>query len=144
MKADATKRGLSLDASVALSWCFLDEKSSASDLALDLVSQGSEAFVPSIWPYEVANALAVAERKKRISQPDAALFLEQLQSLNVVVEEGSRSRIFSAVLPIAREYHLSVYDASYLELALRRGLTLATLDHDLKKAAKALKIPLFS
>ncbi len=144
MKAGVTKEPLSLDASIVLSWCFFDEKSNASDAALNLVSaEGAETFVPSIWPYEVANALAVAERKKRIFQSDVSLFLELLKNLNIVIDEGGQSRIFSAVLPIAREYHLSVYDASYLELALRRGLTLATLDNDLKKAAKALKISVF-
>lgn len=133
---------LVLDCSVAMSWCFEEEAGDYADRVLDALEEG-EAFVPSVWPLEVANVLVVAERRGRLKVGESARFLELLQSLPIFVEEVSLPRATGAVLSLARELDLSVYDASYLELAMRSGLALATHDQALAKAADAAGVPRF-
>ena len=133
---------LVLDCSVAMSWCFEEEASDYADRVLDALEEG-EAFVPSVWPLEVANVLVVAERRGRLKVGESARFLELLQSLPIFVEEVSLPRATGAVLSLARELDLSVYDASYLELAMRSGVALATHDQALAKAADAAGVPRF-
>lgn len=141
MKAAASKR-IVIDASVAVSWCFEDESTPYTEWALDQISGGTEATVPAIWPFETANALLTAERHKRLTPAQSTVFLEQLKNLKITVDTAPLSRIFVRVFDEARRWALTVYDAAYLELALRQGLPLATLDNPLKKAAKELGIPL--
>lgn len=133
---------LVLDCSVAMSWCFEEEASDHADRVLDALEEG-EAFVPSVWPLEVANVLVVAERRGRLKVGESARFLELLQSLPIFVEEVSLPRATGAVLSLARELDLSVYDASYLELAMRSGVALATHDQALAKAADAAGVTRF-
>jgi len=133
---------LVLDCSVAMSWCFEEEAGDYADRVLDALEEG-EAFVPSVWPLEVANVLVVAERRGRLKVGESARFLELLQSLPIFVEEVSLPRATGAVLSLARELDLSVYDASYLELAMRSGVALATHDQALAKAADAAGVPRF-
>jgi predicted nucleic acid-binding protein len=133
---------LVLDCSVAMSWCFEEEAGDYADRVLDALEEG-EAFVPSVWPLEVANVLVVAERRGRLKVGESARFLELLQSLPIFVEEVSLPRATGAVLSLARELDLSVYDASYLELAMRSGVALATHDQALAKAANAAGVPRF-
>jgi len=124
-----------LDASVTVAWALEDEEDTYSEKILDILRQG-EAWVPSIWPLEVANALLVAERRKRLARADVENFLSLLQELPIQVERDTILRIWGEVLSLAREEGLSVYDAAYLNLAMRLGLPLATLDQTLKKAAR--------
>ncbi|HAF70628.1 MAG: PilT protein domain protein [Acetothermia bacterium 64_32] len=131
-----------LDASVALAWGLEDESNPYTDAALDALEHG-EALVPSIWPLEVSNALLMAERRERISQAMVAEFLEYLRSLPIVVEQSGPEQIFGEVLLLAREQGLSVYDAAYLDLALRRGLPLATQDRALRTAAFRMGVEIF-
>jgi predicted nucleic acid-binding protein len=133
---------LVLDCSVAMSWCFEEEASDDSDRVLDALQKG-EALVPSVWPLEVANVLVMAERRGRLKAGESARFLELLQSLPIFVEEVSLPRATGAVLSIARELDLSVYDASYLELAMRSGVALATHDLALARAADTVGVPRF-
>jgi predicted nucleic acid-binding protein len=130
-----------LDASVTVAWCFEDEASEYTESVLDLL-RGTEAVVPTIWTLEVANALLVAERRGRLSDAEATRFLEVLDNLSVRVDAGSGPAGIARVLPIARSYGLSAYDAAYLELAMRLGLSLATLDEALKRASTAADVPL--
>jgi predicted nucleic acid-binding protein len=123
-----------LDASVALAWCFPDEIPAYAEMTRNAARE-SELIAPSIWPFEVANALLVAERRRRLKLGEAARFLALLESLDVEIEP-STTAIASEGLTIARSNSLSVYDASYLALALRRGARLATLDTSLAKAAR--------
>ena len=126
--------GFVLDCSVAVAWCFGDETNSYTEAALqDLADSG--AVVPSIWPLEMANVLLVAERRKRISKAQSRRFFELLQTLPIAVDEVSAARAWNGVLSLAREQHLSAYDAAYLELAMREGLPIATRDNALRKAA---------
>lgn len=130
-----------LDASVALAWCFADEAISYADTVLDLLIAGGQAVVPPVWAYEVANALLVGERRGRIGVLEETQFLQQLSSYPVTIESLWTTQIFGAVLTIARETGLTVYDAAYLELALREGLPLATINTDLRAAARKAGVP---
>lgn len=125
-----------LDASVALAWCFDDEKDRGALGVLERL-RSDEAVVPPIWSLEVANGLVAAERRQRLDGVAVARAGRLILALPIVVEPMDRERSLSAILPVARRRDLSVYDASYLELALRRGIPLATLDRGLAQAARA-------
>ena len=132
-----------LDGSLALAWYFADE----ADPYADEVARGlatREAVVPSLWRLEIANALIVGERRRRSTQAQAAAFLARLELLPIVIDDQTDARAWSETLRIARTHALSAYDAAYLELAMRRGLPLASLDHPLKAAATAVGVPLFT
>ena len=122
-----------LDASIAACWAFDDEDHPVGALALDRVRE-DEAVVPAPWWFEVRNLLIVNERRGRITERDTAAFLRGLSRLGLVID---RSPDEGVVLALARKHRLTVYDASYLELSLREGLPLATLDGDLVRAARA-------
>ncbi len=129
-----------LDCSMTLCWCFEDEKTERSESLLDAL-EGGVTMVPSLWYFEVANALVVAERRGRISRAAAAAFLNLLSALPIVVDPESATHAWSGVITLAREHRLSAYDAAYLELALRRGSPLATRDQRLASAAETLGVP---
>lgn len=143
MKAAATKRFV-LDASVAVAWCFEDEATKFTENVLDLLSGGAEAVVPAIWPVEVANALLAAERRKRIALAQVTALLQRIAGLPIAVLPIDPARAFEHILPVARQQSLSGNDAAYLELALRQGLPLATLDEQLRRAAKTTGVVLLS
>jgi predicted nucleic acid-binding protein len=132
-----------IDNSVVMSWCFKDETSQYADAILDRL-QESTAFVPSIWPLEVVNVLLVAERKKRLRQADSVRFITLLSQLPITVEYERTGTVMNDLLTLARASDLSSYDASYLDLSMRKGLPLATLDGRLLKAAKKTNVPIFS
>ena len=136
------KSAFVLDASVAISWCFEDEANPYSEAVLGLLRR-AVAHVPAIWPLEVVNALLVGERRKRLTRSKSSRFLGTLQSLPIKVDAGNPSRAFGQILALAREHGLTSYDASYLDLAAQHGLSLATLDDRLRKAAKAVRVPLW-
>ena len=131
-----------LDASVAVAWCFEDEQTPYTEWLLSALTSGTEALVPALWPFEVANALLAAERRKRITVAQASHFLSRLADLGISIDSLDPSRVFEQVISQAREWNLTVYDAAYLELALREGLPLATLDNHLKGAAHSAGIPI--
>jgi predicted nucleic acid-binding protein len=120
-----------LDASITACWAFQDEDHPDAGLAFQRM-RAEEAIVPCLWWFEVRNILVVNERRRRISESDTAAFLLNLSRLRVQLERLPEG---DAVLRLARTHRLSVYDAAYLELAQRKGLPLATLDADLRKAA---------
>ncbi len=122
-----------LDASIAACWAFEDEDHPGAALALERI-RADEARVPSLWWFEVRNVLLINERRGRISETDTAGFLRDLSRLGVTLD---RSPDEAALLSLARRHRLTVYDASYLELARRDALPLATLDADLACAAQA-------
>ncbi|MGH7869092.1 MAG: type II toxin-antitoxin system VapC family toxin [Candidatus Dormibacteraceae bacterium] len=130
-----------LDASVTLSWLFEDEQTAYTESILDYL-YNSSAVVPTIWPLEIGNSMVVGERRGRVSIARGEQFLRQLGDLPISVESVDLNRLFSSLLNIAREHQLSVYDASYLELALRDGIPLASKDTRLCRGAQALGVPL--
>jgi predicted nucleic acid-binding protein len=125
-----------LDGSLAVAWCFPDEQAPYAQAVLDALAS-TTAFVPSLWHLEVANALLMGERRKRSTEADTARWLAFLTPLPITVDDETPTRAWGDVLRLARAHTLSAYDAAYLELALRRGLPLATLDGKLKAAAAA-------
>lgn len=126
-----------LDCSVALSWCFPDE----SDPYAASVSEAmrkAKAHVPSVWWLEVANGILVAERRGRLVRSDIAEFSLILSSIRIEQDTDLIGARMDELIALARRYSLSSYDASYLDLAIKRGLPLATLDGRLREAvAKA-------
>jgi len=135
MKAGAIKR-LVLDASVAVAWCFPEESTPFTEGVLDLLASGTEAVTAAIWPFEVANALLMGERRKRISVAQVTTVLQRISSLPITVDPIRTDTAFGQILSVARHEQLTEYDAAYLELALREGLPLATLDNGLWRAAR--------
>ena len=123
-----------LDASVALAWCFEDDSSGYSDRILDALLT-DEAIVTHLWTLEVPNGLVIAERRGRIDQAKANGFIRTILALPIAMDPGSRSAGSLEVRRLARLHRLSVYDASYLDLALRTALPLATIDVALRAAA---------
>lgn len=133
---------LVVDASVTLSWAFEDAGNAYADLVLEALAE-VKACVPNIWPLEVGNALLVAERRGRLNQADSVQFLALLWQLPIVVEAGRADLMLGETLALAREQRLSTYDATYLHLAMRRGLPLATNDEAMRQAAARAGVPLF-
>jgi predicted nucleic acid-binding protein len=125
-----------------MAWCFEDECDQYADAVLGALRE-TEAVVPAIWPLEVANVLLVAERTKRLKKADSARFVELLRGLSIAVEALNSESVLSRVLASGRESGLSSYDAAYLELAMRQGITLATRDKALKRACKKGGVSLF-
>ncbi|HEX5413037.1 MAG TPA: type II toxin-antitoxin system VapC family toxin [Terriglobia bacterium] len=125
-----------VDASATLPWCFADEATATTNALLTPLQTGDEALVPAHWPAEVANALLIAVRHGRISSRDADQFLEDLDVLAIRIDTATQKLIRLHILPIAEKHSLTIYDAAYLELAMRRAVPLATLDDDLRKAAR--------
>jgi predicted nucleic acid-binding protein len=118
---------LVIDSSAALSWCFEDEASPESDLLFgQLRDQG--AVVPGLWHLEVANVLLQAERRGRITTGDVATRLELIAELPIATDNETTRRAWREILALARAEGLTTYDASYLELAIRRALPLQTKD----------------
>ncbi|MCA9415364.1 MAG: type II toxin-antitoxin system VapC family toxin [Candidatus Omnitrophica bacterium] len=118
-----------------MSWCFEDESSEYADKVLESL-ENCEAVVPSIWPLEVGNVLLVAERRNRIDEASSTHFLEILNALPIQVEPEPPDRIFTRILSLARKHEMSTYDASYLDLALRLDVQIATLDESLRRTTK--------
>ena len=130
-----------IDSSITMAWCFEDEKTAYTEDVLDAVSAGTVAVVPALWTYEVLNVLTIAQRRKRMTQAQALHFLRELQSFSIRIDEKQIGHSALEVMSLAGQHHLTAYDAAYLELALREGVPLATLDQNLKTAAKAAGVP---
>lgn len=126
---------LVLDSSATLAWVHDDERTAAVESLFDGVVRDG-AIVPALWHLEVANSLTVAVRRKRIDAQYRDGVLDDLSQLDIVVDGETDRRAWSATLQLAETYALSVYDAAYLELALRVGRPLATLDIALARAAQ--------
>lgn len=124
-----------IDASTALAWGFPDESSDYADAVL-VVLEGKTIYVPSVWSLEITTAVLAGERKKRLGQAEILRFTKLLQGLSVLEDVQPVGDYLGNVLPLARQYNLSAYDAAYLELAIRHGAPLATLDDKLENAAK--------
>ncbi len=134
-----------LDNSVTMRWFFGD--GSPQDLAyagkvLDAMKHDN-AVVPVTWGLEVANVIARAEARALVTEARSSAFLEMLGDVDIEADTATFVHVLSDTLQLARRYQLSAYDASYLELALRRGISLATLDEDLQKAARKAGVKKF-
>ena len=128
-----------LDCSVAAAWLFEDEASPETDALLDRLADGP-ALVPLHWRLELANVLVQAERRRRITPAQVATSVDFVERLPIEVDAETERRSFREVLALARSANLTSYDAAYLELALRKGLDLATQDRALVQAAHGLQV----
>jgi predicted nucleic acid-binding protein len=128
-----------LDASVTLSWLLRDASSRNAPYAFAVLNAlrapGVSAEVPVTWGLEIANVIARGEAKAQITEAQSEAFLELLNAASIQADAATFTHALSNTLHLARRYRLSSYDASYLELALRSALPLATLDGDLQRAA---------
>jgi len=122
-----------IDASVTLAWCFDDESSPAADAVLDRLER-EDALAPAHWPPEVANALRTAERRGRLDPTDLGRLRGLLSGLPVEIAPVELSTALWSVLEVARAHELTACHAAYLDLALVRGLPLATVDGRLRAA----------
>ena len=134
--------GFILDASVTLPWRFEDEATVWTEALLNRVARGEEVIVPAHWALEVANGLLTALRRGRVTAWQVREFCEDLAAFPIRVERAYVPEQWSAIISLAERHGLTVYDASYLELSQRYSLPLATLDRDLRKAARAASVPL--
>lgn len=134
---------LVVDASVALSWCFADEASDLSRRSL-LAASAHGVVVPSIWRYEVANVLRAGVKLKRISEEEMSSVLILLNRPTVKMADLTLSDLMGPVMALAVAHNVSVYDASYLHVALSQSLPLATQDRRLQDAAIAAGCAMFS
>lgn len=129
-----------LDASVALSWFFDDEFSPYSDSIAEIMPR-SQAVVPIVWPLEMANGFLTAFRRGKLPETKAPSLIGAINRLRVTFDPGIAPEFLTqATLTVGLAHRLSAYDASYLELAMRRGLPLATQDERLRRVADAVGI----
>lgn len=130
-----------LDCSVTLTWVFSGEATAKTD-ALHTSLSTSAAWVPALWALEVSNVLCMSERTGKIKTADALQFKELLMKLPIYVDDTTMHQAFQTISMLAREHGLTVYDATYLELAIRKSLPLATLDKKLIEAASRVGAPI--
>ena len=132
-----------VDCSVTMAWCFADELDEYADTVLQAMSN-NQATVPALWPLEVANTLLHGERRRRLTVAASQRFLGLLEALPIEIDRETAVRATGPTLAVAREYGLTVYDAAYLELSMREGLSLATRDKKMRTAVKAAGVKLFT
>lgn len=135
---------LVIDGSTALGFVLKDEGDATALTVLAEISKGRRTFVPAHWWVEVANGLIMAERRKRTTQADTAEALSLLGKLPVETDIETGIHALGETPTLARQYALTIYDAAYLELAMRHGATLATTDTALAKAARKAGVNLLS
>ncbi len=128
--------GFVADSSVGVAWAVLSQSSDAAADLLNDVASGAALVVPVLWTFEVANSLLVLVRRNRITPQQCARACGELMRLNPIADEEGPRLALSKISDLAKQYALSVYDAAYLELAMRRRLPLASRDVALNKAAK--------
>ena len=134
-----------LDNSVAMRWLLASNKASDQRYAESVLKSmaNAEALVPNLWNLEAANVLLGATNRKDIEISEVERFTVQLENLPITVDTLTANQVFGHTISLAKAYRLSSYDAAYLELALREGLPLATLDKDLLKAASRSDIKIY-
>lgn len=130
-----------VDNSVALAWCFEDEQTVGIMEILDRVTDAG-AVAPQLWPLEALNGLLMAERRGRINREVRQRLAGFLQELPIEIDDETASRSWATTARLAEQHRLTAYDATYLELAMRLGMPLATSDVALIAAAKVAGVPL--
>lgn len=128
-----------LDCSVAVAWFFEDEANPETDALLDRTME-SGALVPGLWRLEIGNVLSKAERRRRIDPSKVASYVDVLAELPIATDTETEERALRETLALARQENLTTYDAAYLEVAMRRGVPLATLDKALIRAARRVGV----
>ena len=131
-----------VDASVGFAWVHQSQATAETDILLDEIGNGATVVVPALWYLEMSNILLMAQRRHRLTAMQRKAAMEELAALQFLVDEEGARNAFGKTSELADEHGLTIYDATYLELALRRSLPLASRDEALRKAARncALKI----
>ena len=134
-----------LDTSVAMRWLLASNKASDQKYAESVLKSmvNAEAVVPNLWHLEAANVLLGAINRQDVEIAEVERFTVQLENLPVAVDTLTANQVFGHTLSLAKAYRLSSYDAAYLELALREGLPLATLNKDLLRAARKSDVEIY-
>lgn len=125
-----------VDASVGFAWVYQGQATPETDQLLNDVAVGATVIVPALWYLEMSSILLIAQRRRRLTAVQRKAALEKLTALQFTVDEEGTRHAFGKTSELAEKYGLTIYDAIYLELALRRSLPLATRDEALKTAAK--------
>ena len=125
-----------LDCSATLPWIFASEATASTDRLLDQLSAGAKAWVPSLWHLELGNVLLGAQRRGRMDRAGIERFFSSLAVFDIEVDGETNALAWSKTFGLGEKFGLTMYDAAYLELALRRGLPLASLDGQLRAAMK--------
>lgn len=128
-----------LDSSVALTWYLPRQQTAPTDALMHRMAEEG-AISTALWPLEVANVLLIYERRGQLTAADRACAITFYNSAPIELDDQTEARAWSTAYDLALAHKLTVYDAGYLELSLRSGLPLATLDHSLSKAASALGV----
>jgi len=123
-----------IDASLALAWCFEDERT-APVMALLVRLTETGATAPMLWPLETLNGLFMAERRRRLDAGKRAELASFLRDLPIRLDMEAAGQAWEETARLAEQFRLTAYDAAYLEVALRRRLPLASLDNALRNAA---------
>jgi predicted nucleic acid-binding protein len=124
------------DASVGFAWVYPDQATAETDRLLNEVAAGATVIVPALWYLEMANVLLMAQRRRRLTASQRKAALEQLTALQFTVDDEGPRHAFGQTGELAEKYGLTIYDATYLELAVRRSLPLASRDQALQNATK--------
>jgi predicted nucleic acid-binding protein len=135
-RGTALKASFVVDASVGFAWVYPGQATPETDQLLNAVAAGAMVIVPALWYLEMANVLLIAQRRLRLTSVQRRVALEKLTAMQFTVDEEGARHAFGKTSELAEKYGLTIYDATYLELALRRSLPLATRDEALKTAAK--------
>jgi predicted nucleic acid-binding protein len=126
-----------LDASIVLTWCFSDEEAQKAEKISERIALGDRPVVPAFWRHEVLNALLVGEKRKRLTNALIQTFIRDLERLPAEIDTPATGTVFHSTQDLCRTHGLTAYDATYLELAMRQRVALATADAALEKAARA-------
>ena len=125
-----------VDASVGFAWVYQGQATPETDHLLHEVTAGATVIVPALWFLEMSNVLLMAQRRHRLTAGERKAAMEKLTALQLTVDEEGTRNAFGKTSELAEKYGLTIYDATYLELALRRSLPLASRDEALRTAAK--------
>lgn len=128
-------RSFVADASVAIAWVHPAQATAETDAMLDRLAAGDSLVVPALWPLEVANVLTVLRRRRKLTSDEARTAIEIIRELPAVIDHEAAAIAFTRLVDLASEHDLTIYDATYIELAKRRQLPLATNDTRMKQAA---------
>lgn len=136
-------RAFVADASVAIGWVHPAQATAHTRAMLDAIAEGATLEVPALWPLEVANALSVLQRRRKLTEDERQAGLGWLRGLPLRIDHEMAMLAFSRLSELASAHQLSVYDAAYLELAQRRRLVLGCKDGPLRTAARRARVSLW-
>jgi len=137
------KRSFVADASVAIAWIHPAQATPETDSMLDRLAAGDTLVVPALWPLEVANAITVLRRRRKLTVNEAQVAIQIIRELPTAIDHEGATVAFTRLVDLASEHELTVYDATYIELAIRMRLPLASNDARMKEAAIRSGVELF-